>query len=233
MKLIGKVLLGTGLLAVALTATTAQAAMIYDGTFAAANWTYTIGGYNGAIWTVPVSGPSGSAAQTPGGGNPGDYRLVSLTQDGNGYPAEGFSIYNSAYNPSTQGAINTLSMSIDAINAGPAQALGFALYQNNYWFMAGAPYSTPASWTTFSAANLGAGDFNGFGMGAPLHPDFSGAGGDIMFGFVVANSGTPFWTSQVAYDNFSAAINVPEPGTVALLGLGGVLLALGARRRKA
>ena len=148
-----------------------------------------------------------------------------------------------SYNPSNQGAINSIGASADKLFSSSPQ---FNLTSNffrplifqdgNYYLGAITLPTTQDQYLTGSASGLVATDFLLFdfntGLFGTQNPNFAG---DLMQ-FGVANRVTisPFvpdiTTSTQNYDNLSITVATPEPGTLLLLGSS--LVVVGWRKRK-
>jgi hypothetical protein len=143
-----------------------------------------------------------------------------------------------SYDPSTQGAISQVSMSMWLRRAAPSPNFRFAIFQGDFvWsttdsFVAGASWSQAQITTTASAwslvANLGTGL-------APASPDFSSSGDLIRFGFRATNSlsasaSTGSTTSADVSDFQVTVTSVPGPGAAACASV--VLTLLPRRRRR-
>lgn len=219
--------------AVSLSATTVSFST--DGTMAAANWSTT-------KFDDSEGNANFSSSQLLSGGNPGAYWNVThsygpRTVTSSASIALAHLNSNFTWNPSIQGMLNnvSLSLSADVINDGASNAvgLGVVLFQNGTyytWFMA-APSQGP-SWTTYSASNGIATDFTS-GLNVP---DFSPSGSLINFGFYTANGTTGSATStQTAIDNVKLVLDVtpiPEPSSLAIFSTLGASLFIRSRRRE-
>jgi PEP-CTERM motif len=237
------------------------------GAFAMPSWAVVIiadptlaaGNYSGAQNYLPVGGGAATfSTSDTANGNPNDYRFTNVNFGGGavaGSQALGeFNLLN-IWNPLTQGALNSVSYSIDALFIpGPvtqpnttAQLL-FGLRQGgvNYYNAAFNPLGT--SWITATRNGLTQASFgSAFVTGAP-QPDFSATGTPIEFGYFTSIFSIPGGGgAQFGVDNFCVVGNgglsdcagafnnggsadTPEPGTFVLVG--GALAGLGIWRRK-
>jgi hypothetical protein len=212
--------------------TAAHAAVVFsDGTFATSGWVNeTINVGSGG--TVGVSQVST--------GNPGFARRVTITLGSQaGDTTFSFNRYGNTtatrYEPATSGAITSIDWGIDARFVtgslfGEGQAIMLGLRQGNVNYVA--DYDVTGSggqWNTFGATSLVVGDFTRLD-GVAGSPDFSATAAPIRFGFVTGNSttGGSYFTT-VDYDNWFVRV-VPTPGSLALAGLGGLMM---VRRRRA
>jgi hypothetical protein len=208
-----------------------------------ADATYQEGTFNDADWSITSqgvgNGGSASGAQVTSGGNPDDYRHVSLTVN----PAPGgSSTYSvelaahlnsgSVYSPATQGAAGSMSISMDAIllqGSGDGLGEGIALQQDGQIYYSAdnlghGLYITPDfSWTNHQLTGLHAADFFTAAdwpyatVGAK--PDFSSSGHSITLGFYTSgatNGGS--YTESGGVDNWALTVSpVPEPGCMVIL----------------
>lgn len=236
--------LASAILAAALTlGAGASATMFTDpGTFSEPPWSESILGGGDVVDTRMNSG-----------GNPGDWLQVqTIPNDPGDLTNIVFAAYiNSAatWDPSSQGAIDSLSLMIDviAVNAfGQGQGITIALRQDDKIYATGtATTGIPDEWTTISPhtnkteSQFGLYDpLSGFGNFA-MNPDFSVTGSIIELGFMVGNSGSiPASGTTMGYDNWkltvnTSAVGVPEPASLAVLGIGLVGLGFARRRRAA
>jgi hypothetical protein len=189
------------------------------------------------------------------GGNPNFFRQETHTSvQASGAPtlaALHFGNLNSAanYNPSVQGAITSLSFRYDLLHIddtvpGFRQVIvgyGLLAEQNGRYYRAyfGDHGPVGASWTPFSHAGLTSASFHEiFNSGTYPHvnaasnPDFSAAGSNINFGYVVANGFSGAINGNTGIDNWQVTItnDVPEPATFAIAGA--ALLGIAMLRRR-
>ncbi len=143
-----------------------------------------------------------------------------------------YNLSNFVYNPSTQGAIESIDFSYSAIGFGSGGFLGdgLLLEQDGKLFagaFTGLPYTN--TWQTKSVSNVTA--FPSLAFDGSI-PDLSASGSPIRFGyFRTSTQSGGFFTTRNGIDNYSVTVNqvpipvpVPEPSTI--LGLG--VLGLGA-----
>jgi hypothetical protein len=170
-------------------------------------------------------------------GNPGDFRLLTT------FVAENVpTIVNLGtpltYNPSTQGAINSLNYSVDLETTnGAGGTYTLLLEQGGVNYVDSANRAATANtWATFSESGRTASDFSRLdGMSGT--PDFSVAGSVITFGYFASFGGGGFFTSTMGVDNFgltvnSSAVSTPEPGSFSLLFVGVFIMAVWTRLRR-
>jgi hypothetical protein len=209
------------LLATLLTAASAHAVPFSDGDFVPANWEIVVFSF-----------------KSTGGAHPGG--SVTATQEAGGYPGTLRQVVNGivaapsatefsttwgvhfhagdVWNAAVQGPIGTLDYREDArlfAPGGDGQLTGIAVRQGGVVYVADVDVTPETVWTRkerkgIQAANLYAiidtgADFN-------AHPDFSGAGTPLEFGFFRANSngnGGGSYTITGAIDNWSVRVNPP------------------------
>ena len=188
---------------------------------------------NGTWSTETETGVGGSFAvvsQTTSGGNPGNYLGIQNTSNNEGISALVF-FSGSTFNPSTQGAVTSINLSLDAIRfGGNGQGFSPAVRQGGVNYLVVPENTTyPASWSNGAWTNLTASSFQAVWTNSS-NPDFSLTGGPIEFGFSNTNSALGFRVTSSGYDNFSVTVNytpIPEPSTyAALAGVGALGLGL-------
>jgi hypothetical protein len=198
---------------------------VSDSTFASADWAlsqFIIGG-----------GASVSANQQVSGGNPGAFRFVG-DNVANAPSASTFSailgahIYSPfSYSPSVTGAITSLDYTEDAICINPncfgqGQGTGVALRQGGQAYVIGGTITTSSTlWHTLPPlTGLHAADFFLLNPSATSfvdptsHPDFSGTGAPIQFGFYRSNStclGCSGYLLDAGIDNWAVTVHFPSP----------------------
>lgn len=153
-------------------------------------------------------------------------------------PYQGF-VHNAnlgpfTWNPSTQGAVTSVSMSADLASAS-AMAFLPVLRQGGNYFARGTAYAYAADgWVSYNApetntpwCNLfplwsAAGNYNC----GPAQVDFTTTGGLIEFGIASANSGGSNYVAEGWIDNYNVTlatipvVATPEPASLVLLGTG-------------
>ena len=218
---------------------------------ASADVTFSDGTFNPGDWPTIVSfggtGGTSGAGQHTSGGNPGQFYQVTLTTNPTtattGAGVASF-FNNSAfnYNPSLQGAINSVSFSLDLISLGGNGGAAFAnlaLEQNGHIY-AGPEYDVSSTaWQHVGSMSLAATDFGlvtlgsdgQFSLNLASNPNFSATGPSILFGFTnIGNAltNTPVTGTEImGVDNYNLTLHtiapVPEPAVSGLL-LSGIAL---------
>ncbi len=207
-------------------------ASVSDTTFADANWSLTVfqGGGGGVV----------TAGQTTVGSD--FIRSVSDALNNNSILSSA-SIYTPfTYNPGASGQITSLSYSENAIclngcfgqgqSTGPALSQGGVLYAYNGSLITG----PSTSFHNLSLSGLTSADFARLiNSASPTvfldntqHPDFSGSGAPIQFGFLRANSATGPYTLVAGINDWAITINA-APSTVPTLNpfaMGGLVMLL-------
>jgi hypothetical protein len=155
---------------------------------------------------------------------------------------------NAIYNPSSEGAINTLDYSFDLLvithpgGAGVGYALGLT-QNNNTYISACCDAAGSTNWTANSHTGLVATSFNQVldsGLYPHLdtlsHPDFSSAGTSIQFGYIVLNSfnGSATLSGTSGIDNWNVELHTdtPEPATFLSIAMGLTVVCVAKRRRR-
>ena len=228
--------------------------MLLFGVIVLPAWALTItdNTFNNSDWsTVEVSDttPNDDASSTnyqASGGFPGEYRVTEHDWQVSG-PNSVTIAFAHIYNPfsydfATQGALESVSFSFDAILNSDTpewtQTRGyfFLVEQNSSYYVSQRTYADLyAGWQDVDGT-LAAGQFNLYGGSG--NPDFSSTGAPLRFGYMTDNGGSCSWgtiwlSSGGGVDNFSFTTNadpIPEPATMLLLGSG--LVGLAGFRRK-
>lgn len=187
-----------------------------DGIFSDANWTSAK-----AFDSTPSAAATFTASQVASGGNPGEYRQVTMTL-GQGTIIVGHLNPMAVYMPSTQGPIGSISYSYDVREFNPpfpGAAVNYALLllQNGTYYVPTSTdtFSNTDTWVNVGNTNLTATQFSNLYQGVwqlpgtgPTHPDFSASGAPITLGYFSANTNTgvsPISTSS-GIDNWSVSV---------------------------
>lgn len=179
-------------------------------------------------------GRSNSAAL----GNPGDCLTADFATQQSGTTAvrEFLTFEGFEYNPSTQGAVSTIDFSLDRRwtkvqgnwNFTGATSIFTVLQGDRLFFASDTVTYTLGTWITFDRT-VAASDFREFdltvGSSKDGVPDFSSSGEALRFGLLVgwqwSNPSGSSLAAREDTDNFEVSVNpVPEPSSLALLGLG-------------
>ncbi len=149
--------------------------------------------FPGAYWTAHVASSGGAiqnAQQSPTGGNPGNWRLMTHTIFPNSwiYVWHIYTGPGGTYDPSQQGAITNLDFTLDQRTVSGEDVGGaYALTQNGRYYTARYLTFNNTAWQTVQVACLTAANFVASDGGPEGSPDFSVAGSPIQFGFARAN----------------------------------------------
>jgi hypothetical protein len=215
--------------------------------------TFDQGNYNQTATFTSDAGVTVNSGQCATCGNPGQALQIQMsfpTGSQTFDAAIGFVNKTFSYNPQTQGAITSISASVDKniILNFPGNGFGNTFHpmieQDGQFFIASIPgptvQGTTTGFNTLAQSGLVAADF----VSIDFTTDTTGSGtpnfdGDpILFGLAQLTSiiGGPA-TFEADYDNLSLDLStvpvttaVPEPSTFVLFGLG--LAALGVTRRR-
>ena len=218
----------------ALPFTAVVAAVVAAGAPVACGATITDGDFsNWGLSTIHVqAGGTVSIERLPGGGNPD--ACLQITDDAQSYHVYGVAIKDDfTWNPAVDGGFATVRMRLQSKPLAGNTGFMLVLQQGGkYYGQLGAGLENHSTdWASFETAYLsgsqlgewGALQWTGQPCDASSNPNFSPAGAPIKFGFVASNSFSGYATEL--FDNWEIEINVPEPGALALLGMGGVVLA--------
>lgn len=213
-------------------ALSADLVTIADSTFLPANWSSNV--------EFSSNGASESNEQRMVGGNSDEFRFMIHDLDpGPAQISVSHLFLGASYNPSVQGAIESLDYSEDQIEFDPpfsGAAIGAlpALFQDGQIFVGPDITFSNLMWQTTALNGLTASDFNAGGE----NPDFSLSGGEITFGFVRSNSNTTSSgrITQHGIDNWRFTLHttaIPEPASSGLLLLIAASYAFSWRKRQA
>jgi hypothetical protein len=214
------------------------------GTITFSDGEFTSGWTDGVITEVNTASSSYSSANPASGGNPGRYRQETHTVVQMASPPSlaGFNWLalnsDANYNPSTEGTIVSIGFGFDTIlESGNLAGYALALVQDGrfYRYFTGTPLAGNPAWTWYAFTGLTAGAFLEV-VNAPTYggvvvpgsnPDFSTAGSNIQFGYIVLNgfSGTVSATTGIDNWNVTVTNDVPEPGSLAMAFVGLLLIA--------
>jgi hypothetical protein len=196
--------------------TYSQIVVFSDGDFNPSNWTFG---------TTLSMGSGGSVNRDSSGGNPGNYLRLTLSLSAGEGEAGIWGLNNAAvYNPATQGAIESVTLSEDILEVGSPHAGGAVLMQNGLLYYRFTYIATGTSWTSLSSGPGTASDYILYP--SPDHgvtsqnPDFSILGAPITFGFYRNIGGTALtdFSNPAGLDNWTTTVNVvPEPSTFLLV----------------
>lgn len=222
------------------TAAQAGSTTFFDNTFA--NYTTSF---------VVLSDPSNSVAvsQCPTCGDPAGDALqvvVSLPTGGgpvfNAFTDVGIVDNTFAYNPATQGAISSISTSVDKEITVTAGNYGNNFHplieQDGQFYAAGITGTAVGTYEFLSASGLTAASFDQIdpttGAVGDTHPNF--AGDPLLFGVVQETGADQIagTVETVEFDNLSYTLTaVPEPAIWAMMltGFGGLGIAMRSRRK--
>jgi hypothetical protein len=176
--------------------------------------------FNDSDWTLSSelqSGPNTftvTPQQLSIGGDPDAYRQLSFTW-GNGTGVFVYNLSNFVYDPSTQGAIESIGFSYSVMGSSPASGGvfgdGLLLEQDGSFFVGsftGVSYNI--GWQTKSVPNVpGFPSFDGSIL------DLSESGSPIRFGYLrTSTQSGGFFTTTNGIDNYSVTVNIQETPNV-------------------
>ena len=209
--------------------TVTVSALGFEGIAEAATFNYFDGTFNDSDWTQALQATGSPAVETAEqsftGGNPDSFRLMTHTWGG-GIQGAVFHLNNTAiYDPSTQGAIESIDYSADVIGFNDDPGVfgdGLLLQQAGRLFISQftAVRFPSSSWQTKSVSDLTSDGFLALDGGD--FPDFSAEGAAIAFGYIRTNTlpgavttiehGIDNWSVSVT--NISTTTSVPESNFV-------------------
>lgn len=211
--------------------------------------------FNNSDWSS-VSLPSSTGGTAGGisfgqinsGGNPGSFMSISVSQQTKNVGESNYALFAAIfgslleYNPSTQGAITSVSISVDleGLTSSDNSYVEPFFEQNGDYFYSVSPliFLTGSSgWITYSGTipSGSIGDYNADEKYPDGSLNFTSSGGLITFGIGVGEtSGSPI-ANVFGVDNIKytlTTIPIPEPSAYGMLSLGIGLVCFGWRRRK-
>jgi hypothetical protein len=182
-----------------------------DGTFV--DWTFE------NAWTT--GGATSVAFTSATDGNPPPYRHTTNTMPGGSTTVDAHLKLSAVYDPSVQGAIDSVDYAYDlnpfAPNfAIPAVAYGPLLKQDGRYYIAPGDLAHslvfPNQWRHFEHPNLTEGSFRETTPAGPGgHPDFSASGSPIQFGYFTSNSTCCFGIGNSGLDNWFVHVTSEGP----------------------
>lgn len=131
------------------------------------------------------------------------------------------------FNPALQGAFDSVRFSMDVRTTGPFQEAFFGIADANGGNFSGfGAVNTDGNWHDYSIT-LGQSDFSSRDFAGDL---------DLKFGFGFLTSGIDVSDGPISYfvdvEHFKVVVSViPEPGSLSVLGLGGLALIIRRRRQ--